>query len=89
MPKSSQEKIDTIIEFICSLAGGDKSHRLQRIDEDSNENDLDAITEGLNMLAEELEALQGRTKERTEKLDEELETTQEYLDTIILQMPAG
>ncbi|MCH7676450.1 PAS domain S-box protein [candidate division KSB1 bacterium] len=89
MPKSSQEKIDTIIEFISALARGDVSHRLQRIDEDSNENDLDAITEGLNMLAEELEALQGRTKERTEKLDEELETTQEYLDTIILQMPAG
>ncbi len=89
MPKSSQEEIDTIIAFICSLAGGDISHRLQRIDEDSNENDLDAITEGLNMLAEELEALQGRVEERAEKLDEELETTQEYLDTIMLQMPAG
>jgi len=67
MPKSSQEKIDTIIEFISALAGGDTSHRLQRIEEDSNDNDLDAITEGLNMLAEELEALQGRVEERTEK----------------------
>ena len=89
MPKSSQEKIDTIIEFISALAGGDTSHRLQRIEEDSNENDLDAITEGLNMLAEELEALQGKVEERTGKLDEKIETTQEYLDTILLQMPAG
>ncbi len=60
MPKSSEEKIaekiDTIIDFIYSLASGDLSHQLQRFDEDSNENDLDAIIEGLNMLAEELEA---------------------------------
>ena len=78
MPKSPQEKIaekiDIIMEFIISLANGDLSHRLQRFDEDSNENDLDAIIEGLNMLAEELEAT-------TVSRDTYYRTLQELKDT--------
>jgi len=82
MPKSSQEeiteKIDTIIEFIYSLASGDLSHQLPRFDEDSNENDLDAITEGLNMLAEELEATMV-SRDAYSKTLQELKETQSQL----------
>ncbi len=75
MPKKSKqqvaEKIDDIIQFIYDLASGHLQSRIERLDEKSNDHDLDAVIEGLNMLAEELHATtvsRDAYKESEEKL---------------------
>jgi len=91
MPEGSNQEgradvIDIIIQFIFNLARGNLSHRLPRIDEDSNENDLDAIGEGLNMLAEELQATtvsRDQYRQAEVPLKKALEVQQKLNDALI------
>ena len=49
------EEITRIIDFIVTLASGNLDQRLARNDESTNDHLLDAVVEGLNMLAEEIQ----------------------------------
>ena len=67
-----EKKLDEIVAFIIALASGDLAHRIDRLDDTSNDNSLDAVVEGMNMLAEELQETTV-SRNRFKKLAAELE----------------
>ena len=75
-------RLQQILNLVYNLAAGDL---LARCDLNSSGDDLDAIIGGLNMLAEELSALDESNKKATEKLKIEKRS----LQTLLEQIPLG
>lgn len=67
---TSESRIERLVELLARLASGDLTARGDRSEADD---DLDAVIEGINMLAEDLEAshaeLEQRVQERTADLE--------------------
>jgi diguanylate cyclase (GGDEF)-like protein len=67
---TDESRIERLVELLARLASGDLTARGERSDADD---DLDAVIEGINMLAEDLEAshadLEQRVKQRTADLE--------------------
>lgn len=63
-------RIERIVDLLSRLASGDLAARSARSDRDD---DIDAVIEGINMLAEELEASQGELELRVQERTAELE----------------
>ena len=70
MTEARQTGIDSIIELLTALAAGDLDARGARTAEDD---DLDAVVVGINMLAEELSANRSELEQRVQSRTVELE----------------
>ncbi|MEP7092145.1 MAG: diguanylate cyclase, partial [Nocardioidaceae bacterium] len=70
------QRLDRLLDFVSKLASGDLSARLER----SGDNDsMEAVVVGLNMLAEELEALYAGLERRVAERTSSLEKAQDKL----------
>jgi len=88
--ESRDQRLDKLLELVLQLAQGNLSTRLRP---SARGDEIDSLTTGMNMLAEELEAsiaaeqkmraeLEDRVAERTQELKDKLRTIQVQAETI-------
>jgi diguanylate cyclase (GGDEF)-like protein len=76
-------RVEQVVDLLARLATGDLDARGERSDRDD---ELDAVIEGINMLAEELKASQAELEQRVEERTQELGSRTAELESINLDM---
>ena len=83
-PEWGNERTDRLVEFVVQLASG---HLDARLEPSSASDDIDAVIVGLNMLAEELQALTVDLEERVGQRTRQLADAHEALERLALYDP--
>jgi diguanylate cyclase (GGDEF)-like protein len=84
LPDGQAERLHELVEFVVLLASGQLDARL---DPSPAGDELDAITVGLNMLAEELQALTVDLEDRVDERTRQLTRVREELERLALYDP--